>query len=119
MRSLLRAVILLLPLVALLSASAHAVCNGTPTANTDVYNIAKNTTVNIYHNDLKANDTDPESDALSAYISGYPTAGGWCGIGPDGVCYQPPTGFTGLVSIPYAVTDNCTSDGGTVLVFVQ
>jgi len=41
-------------LILLSSSSALAVCNNPPTANTDVYNIAKNTTLNIYDGTLKA-----------------------------------------------------------------
>lgn len=96
-----------------------AACNTPPIANTDVYNIAKNTFVNIYHSTLKANDTDANGDPLSAYVSGVPSTGTFCGIAPDGVCYTPPTNFTGLVSIPYQLTDGCNVVGGTVLVFVQ
>lgn len=96
-----------------------AACNTPPIANTDVYNIAKNTIVNIYHSTLKANDTDANGDPLSAYVSGVPSTGYFCGIAPDGVCYQPPTNFTGLVSIPYQLTDGCNTVGGTILVYVQ
>jgi len=96
-----------------------AVCNTAPIANTDVYNIPKNTTVSIYDSDLKANDTDANGDPLNAYVSGAPSSGSFCGIGPGGVCYQPPTNFTGLVSIPYELTDGCNVVGGTVLVNVQ
>jgi hypothetical protein len=104
----------------LLSASsAMAVCNNPPTANTDVYNMAKNTTLNIFDGTLKANDTDPNGDPLTSYISGYPSSGSWCGVAPDGYCYQPPANFTGLVAIPYSVTDGCNTVGGTVLIYVQ
>jgi hypothetical protein len=96
-----------------------AACNTPPIANTDVYNIAKNTIVNIYHSAIVANDTDANGDALSAYVSGVPSTGYFCGIAPDGVCYQPPTNFTGLVSIPYQLTDGCNTVGGTILVYVQ
>jgi hypothetical protein len=106
-------------LILLSSSSALAVCNNPPTANTDVYNIAKNTNLNIYDGTLKANDTDPNGDPLTSYISGYPSSGSWCGVAPDGYCYQPPTNFTGLVSIPYSLTDGCNTVGGTVLIYVQ
>jgi hypothetical protein len=99
--------------------SASAVCNTPPIANTDVYNIAKNSFVNIYHSAIVANDTDANGDALSAYVSGVPSTGNFCGIAPDGVCYAPPTNFTGLVSIPYQLTDGCNTVGGTILVYVQ
>jgi hypothetical protein len=103
----------------LFTPAAALACNNPPTANTDVYNMAKNTILSIYHSTLKANDTDPEGDPLSAYVSGPPTTGSFCGIAPDGVCYQPPTNFTGLVAIPYSLSDGCNTVGGTVLVNVQ
>jgi large repetitive protein len=106
-------------LILLSSSSVLAVCNTPPIANTDVYNIAKNTTVNIFDGTLKANDTDANGDPLTSYISGAPSTGSWCGVGPTGYCYQPPTNFTGLVAIPYALTDGCNTVGGTVLIFVQ
>jgi hypothetical protein len=106
-------------LILLSASSALAVCNNPPTANTDVYNMPKNTLLNIYDGTLKANDTDPNGDPLTSYISGYPSSGSWCGVAPNGYCYQPPTNFTGLVAIPYEVTDGCNTVGGTVLIYVQ
>jgi len=103
----------------LTAASAFAVCNTPPIANADVYNIPKNTTVTILDASLKTNDTDANGDPLSSFVSGPPTSGSFCGIGPGGVCYQPPTNFTGLVAIPYQLSDGCNVVGGTVLVFVQ
>src|SRR5262245_48955988 len=73
-------------LILLASSSALAICNNPPTANTDVYNMAKNTTLSIYDGTLKANDTDPNGDPLTSYISGYPSSGSWCGVAPDGYC---------------------------------
>ena len=99
--------------------SALAVCNTPPIANTDVYNIPKNTNITILDANLRANDTDANGDPLSSSVSGPPTTGGFCGIGPGGFCYQPPTNFTGLVAIPYQLSDGCNVVGGTVLVFVQ
>jgi hypothetical protein len=103
------------------AANAFAVCSTPPIANTDVYNIAKNTTVSIYDSAIVANDTDADAgDTLRAGVSGAPSVGYFCGIAPDGVCYSPPTNFTGLVSIPYQVVDTCNNvDGGTILVFVS
>ena len=106
-------------LILLSSTSALAVCNTPPIANTDVYNIAKNTSVNIFDADLKLNDTDANGDPLTSYVSGAPSTGSWCGVGPTGYCYQPPTNFTGLVAIPYSLSDGCSTVGGTVLIFVQ
>ncbi|HEX6898384.1 MAG TPA: Ig-like domain-containing protein [Thermoanaerobaculia bacterium] len=103
------------------ASSAFAVCSSPPTANTDVYNMAKNTTLNIFDADLALNDTDPDAgDSLTSYVSGYPSSGSWCGVAPGGWCYQPPTNFTGLVAIPYTVQDTCNNtDGGTILIYVQ
>lgn len=99
--------------------SAFAVCNTPPIANTDVYNMPKNTLLSILHSQIVANDYDANGDPLNAYVSGVPSTGSFCGIAPDGVCYQPPTNFTGLVSIPYQLTDGCNTVGGTILVNVQ
>ncbi len=101
------------------AATASANCTNPPVAHDDVYNMSMNGTINIYFADLASNDTDADGDSLSAYVSGAPSTGSFCGIAPTGVCYQPPTGFTGLVSIPYEVTDGCNTDGGDVFIFVQ
>ena len=73
-----------------LSGSAYAVCTNAPIAHDDAYNMSAGT-----------------------------TPGSYCGIGPGGVCYQPPAGFTGIVTIPYEVTDGCTTVGGDVIILVQ
>jgi hypothetical protein len=99
--------------------SAFAVCNRPPIAHANVYNIAKNTIVSIFDSAVVANDTDPDGDPLSTSVSGPPSVGSFCGIGPGGICYQPPTNFTGLVTIPYNLTDGCNIIGDNVLVFVQ
>ena len=116
-RSLILAFVVLVGLT--FSASASADCTNAPIAHDDVYNISANSTVDIFHSVLDNNDTDADGDTLSAYISGAPSTGSFCGIAPNGVCYQPPSGFTGLVVIPYEVTDGCHTVGGDVLVFVQ
>ena len=100
-------------------ASPAFACNTPPIAHTDTYNMPKNTILSIYHSAIVANDTDANGDPLNAYVSGVPSTGSFCGIAPDGVCYQPPTNFTGLVSIPYQLTDGCNTVGGTILVNVQ
>jgi hypothetical protein len=101
--------------------NAFAACTTPPIAHADAYNMAKNTYIIIYFNDLTLNDYDPDvsagMDSLSAF--GIP-ATGVCGVAPNGFCYQPPANFTGLVSIPYTVTDQCgNNDGGDILIFVQ
>lgn len=98
---------------------ARASCAHAPVAVTDVFNMPRNTLLTILDSTLASNDTDADLDTLHAGIAGAPTYGSYCGIGPDGVCYQPPTNFTGLDAIPYAVTDGCTYTNGTILIFVQ
>lgn len=101
------------------SASASADCTNAPIAHDDVYNISANTTVSIFHSTLDNNDTDADGDTISAYVSGAPSVGSFCGIGPGGVCYQPPSGFTGLVVIPQEATDGCHTVGADIFVYVQ
>ncbi|HEV2845566.1 MAG TPA: hypothetical protein VG477_12015 [Thermoanaerobaculia bacterium] len=106
------------------SSNAFAACTARPIAHDDVYNMPRNTNLSILFNDLVLNDDDTDVDAgmdsLSAWFSGPLSAGTICGIGPDGFCYRPPTNFTGLVSIPFEVQDNCGNvDGSDILIFVQ
>jgi hypothetical protein len=107
-------------LALLSSSSAFANCTNAPIAHADVYNMAKNTTITIFYSNLVANDTDADGDPLTARVTGGPSTGFFCGSVPGtAFCYAPPTNFTGLVSIPYEVSDGCNVDGGDILIFVQ
>ena len=116
-----RSTILAAVLIAFLGATANASaqCNNPPIAHDDVYNMSANTTLSIFDADLDDNDHDPDGDPVSAFVAGPPSVGSFCGVGPTGVCYQPPSGFTGLVAIPQDATDGCTTVGADILVFVQ
>ena len=100
------------------SVPSYAVCTNKPIAVTDVFNMSKNTTLTILDATLVGNDIDGDGDTLSGGVLAAPTYGSFCGIGPGGVCYQPPTNFTGLDQIPYYVTDGCSTTYGTILIFV-
>lgn len=105
------------------SSNAFAACSSRPIAHDDIYNMPKNTTLSILYSHLILNDDDPDlgsGDSIFAYVVGAPSTGSYCGIAPDGVCYQPPTNFTGLVSIPSQTEDECGNvDGSDILIFVQ
>lgn len=81
--------------------------------------MTRNTTLSIFDSTLTSNDLDGDGDALSGGVLASPQYGFFCGIGPGGVCYQPPTNFWGLDTIPYYVTDGCTTTYGTILIFVK
>jgi hypothetical protein len=106
-------------LLCLAAAPSYAVCTNKPIAVTDVFNMNRNTTLSILNSTLKSNDLDFDGDVLSAGVAAPPKYGSFCGIGPDGFCYQPNTNFWGLDSISYYVTDGCSTTYGTVLIFVK
>jgi hypothetical protein len=85
--------LVILTIATLASLPAYATCTNKPIAVTDVFNMTRNTTLSILNSTLASNDIDLDGDALSAGIAAPPKFGTFCGIAPDGFCYQPNTNF--------------------------
>jgi hypothetical protein len=101
--------------------AGYAQCAGNlpPRAHDNVYTMNANTNISIFFNDVKANDVDPEGATLSAFPDGGPSQGSFCGIAPNGICFRPPAGFTGLIVIPFVVSDPCHTVAQDVLILVR
>lgn len=85
--------------------------NRKPVANPDSYVTKADTTLSIPAPGLLANDSDPDGDALSVFLTQpivtiITNAGGFITIRKDGSFeYAPPAGFTGTDATLYAATD--------------
>jgi large repetitive protein len=92
--------------------------NTPPVAQADTFEAIGNVTVPVAAPGVLANDTDGESNPLSAVPGTFPTAaGGTVTINADGsFSYLSAAGFTGQDSFDYTVTDGVDSDTGTVTV---
>ncbi|HVH11613.1 MAG TPA: Ig-like domain-containing protein, partial [Longimicrobium sp.] len=92
--------------------------NTPPVANPDTFEAIGNVTVPVAAPGVLANDTDGESNPLSAVAGTFPTAqGGSVTIAADGsFSYLSAPGFTGEDSFSYTVTDGTDSATSTVTV---
>ncbi len=71
--------------------------------------------------DLDANDTDVDGDTLTVVAGTFATAeGGSIDIAVDGsYTYTPPSGFSGVYSVVYTVSDGALSDTATLTITVN
>lgn len=77
-----------------------------PVANDDSYDVEQNTISTNAAPGVLANDTDANSDPLTAILLSSPTNGTLISFSADGsFIYQPNTGFTGTDSFTYQATD--------------
>lgn len=92
--------------------------NTPPVAQADTFEAIGNVTVPVAAPGVLANDTDGESNPLSAVAGTFPTAaGGTVTINADGsFSYLGAAGFTGQDSFDYVVTDGASADTATVTV---
>ncbi len=90
--------------------------NTPPVANPDTFEAIGNVTVPVAAPGVLANDTDGESNPLSAVPGTFPTAaGGTVTLNADGsFSYLSAPGFTGQDSFAYTVTDGTDSASATV-----
>ena len=81
--------------------------NDTPVANNDNYNMNQDTTLNVPAPGVLGNDTDADSDPLSAvYVGGNGPNNGMLTLNPDGsFSYTPNPGFTGMDTFNYISND--------------
>jgi hypothetical protein len=81
--------------------------NEVPTANADTYSLLENQTLVVEPPGVIENDTDPESNALTAYkLTDPPVGEGVVVFNQDGeFSYTPPTDWIGTTSFTYRVYD--------------
>ncbi|MEP7084177.1 MAG: Ig-like domain-containing protein, partial [Betaproteobacteria bacterium] len=91
--------------------------NRPPVAANDNFTVPFNSTGNLF--DVLANDSDPDGDALAITAVGAP-AHGSATIAADKVVYTPVTGFIGVDSFSYSISDGKGgSASATVTVTIQ
>ncbi|MEO5712428.1 MAG: Ig-like domain-containing protein, partial [Luteolibacter sp.] len=93
--------------------------NSAPVAAGDSYSVNKNTALVIPTMGVLTNDTDPQSDALTAVLDSGP-AHGTLVLNPNGgFTYTPATGFVGGDSFTYHASDSAlNSNTATVTISV-
>ena len=94
--------------------------NSAPVAAGDTYSANKNTALVIPTTGVLGNDSDPQSDALTAVLESGP-AHGTLVLSPNGgFTYTPATGFTGSDSFTYHASDSAlNSNTATVTISVN
>jgi lysophospholipase L1-like esterase len=87
--------------------------NTAPVAVADGYSATTNTPLIVPAFGVLANDTDGESNPLTATLVTAPTNGTFSLASDGGFSYTPPTGFTGTVSFSYRANDGSLSSNVT------
>ena len=92
-----------------ISVSVAAPINHPPTANPDTASTLQDTAVTVTP---LTNDSDPDNDVLTIVSAGpeSPVGAGTVSATPTTVTFTPTTGFVGIVTIPYTISDG---RGGT------
>ena len=83
--------------------------NQSPTATNDTYATAQNTPLTIAAPGVLGNDTDPESQTLTAQLVSNPSHGTLTLNANGSFTYTPTTGYTGTDSFTYQASDGTTS----------
>src|SRR5262249_45441601 len=98
------------------TSSSPSPTNQSPTANADAYSTPVSTVLNVTAaNGVLKNDTDPESNSLTAAIVTQPTPGTITLNANGSFAYPPTTGFTGTDTFTYKASDgNSESAAATV-----
>lgn len=96
------------------------VLNSAPVATLDVYGVEPDTTLTVGSVEgLLNNDTDADSDTLSAVLAGAPSNGS-VAIQSDGsFTYTPDAGFIGVDQFTYRVTDTLGVESSPTLVEIS
>ena len=88
--------------------------NDAPVANDDTYQVVQDTTLTVSAPGVLTNDTDADTEALTAGNASTP-ADGTLTLNPDGSFeYVPESGFLGAVTFTYDVSDGTATDTATV-----
>ncbi len=87
-----------------ITVAAHPPTNRAPLASNDFVTVRQNRSDNAI--DVLANDSDPDGDAVKV-VSVTQPAKGMVQLGPGGanLLYSPQTGFVGVESLTYTITD--------------
>ncbi len=97
-----------------------AISNAAPVANADSYSVAENNTLNTSAPGVLSNDTDIDNNPLTASVVNGPTNGLLVLNGNGSFAYTPNTGFSGMDSFTYRVSDgNALSQPATVTITVN
>jgi len=89
--------------------------NATPSADADTYTVLENVTFNQSAPGVLSNDTDPESDPLTATLVDDVTQGSLTFNEDGSFSYTPPANTHGSATFTYSVTDSySTSDSALV-----
>ncbi len=91
--------------------------NHPPVANADADSMDQDTTLTVSAPGVLGNDTDPDSDPLTAVHYTTPSHGTLAGAANGGFVYTPSPGFTGTDSFTYAANDG-TVDSNTATVTI-
>jgi VCBS repeat-containing protein len=95
--------------------------NGPPTSQADSYTTDEGQTLNVGAGDgVLANDTDPNGDALTAFLASGPSSGTLT-LQPNGAFgFAPAAGFTGTATFTYEAGDGALrSSAATVTITVN
>ncbi len=90
--------------------------NEGPTAVADSFATTEGTPVTFSADDLLANDSDPENDTLSVTSLGQPTNGALIDNGNGTWTYTPNSGYNGVDTFTYTISDGDKSSVGSVSV---
>jgi len=90
-----------------------------PVAVNDTFNVHQGVTLSVVANGILANDSDAESDPLTASVVSSPTHASYFYLLSDGSFYYTPTaGYVGADSFTYKANDG-TSDSNTATVTIN
>jgi hypothetical protein len=92
--------------------------NHAPVARDDAYSLTRGEQLVVAEPGVLMNDTDPEGDAISAYLVSGVSSGSLTFNTNGSFNYVPTIGYTGTVSFTYAPVDGIAT-GSTVIVTIQ
>jgi MYXO-CTERM domain-containing protein len=93
--------------------------NAGPTASSDSYSVAEDSTLSVAAPGVLDNDSDPEGDALSVTQVVSDVSSGTLTLDTDGAfTYVPNPDFHGSDSFTYEITDGTTTDSATATITV-
>lgn len=91
--------------------------NDAPVAIEDIAIVTQNSTNTVVA--VLANDTDVDSGDTLSVISTQASAGGTATIVPTGINYTPATGFVGIETISYTISDGTAQASATLTVTIE
>ena len=92
--------------------------NDAPAAVDDAYSVVRGSELNVAEPGVLLNDTDPDGDAISAYLVSSVASGALTFNTNGSFDYVPAVGYTGAVNFTYALLDGTTT-GNTAVATIQ